>query len=132
MSDMIVWKKYQPRAAFLCLQSCYLHLWYQMVVLSLLDRDLAKSDKEEMAMKLFSLEREEKIQTGKPTFPSISRTVKVQGLWHKLVCAERGIQLVSEFIERCRDEDQRQALLQVVEEHRNKFQSYNKATLAKL
>ena len=75
MSDMIVWKKYQPRAAFLCLQSCYRHLLYltpQMVVLSLLERDLANIDKKEMAMKLFSLEREKKIQTGKPTFPSIS------------------------------------------------------------
>ena len=66
MSDMIVWKKYQP---------CYRHLLYltpQMVVLSLLERDLANIDKKEMAMKLFSLEREKKIQTGKPTFPSIS------------------------------------------------------------
>ena len=46
--------------------------------------------------------------------------------------AEREIKLLSDFIERCRDEDQRQALLHVVEEHRNKFPSYNKATLAKL
>ena len=79
MSEMIVWKKYQPRAAFLCLQSCYRHLWYltpQMVVLSLLDKDLANIDKEEMAMKLFSLERDEKIQTGKPTFPSIAWSVE--------------------------------------------------------
>ena len=184
MSEMIVWKKYQPRAAFLCLQSCYRHLWYltpQMVVLSLLDKDLANIDKEEMAMKLFSLERDEKIQTGKPTFPSIAWSVEGSApklssfitkkswlifdildlkdpqewmqtpasLWDKFSdyrkfrdfglnlsvvndIAERGIKLVSDFIERCRDEGQRQALLQVVEEHRNKFPSYNKATLAKL
>ena len=47
-----------------------------MVVLSLLDKDLANIDKEEIAMKLFSLERDEVIQTGKPTFPSISWSVE--------------------------------------------------------
>ena len=46
--------------------------------------------------------------------------------------AERGIHLVTDFIERCRDEEQRQALLHVVEDHRNKFSNFNKDTLAKL
>ena len=58
MSDMIVWKKYQSRAACLCLQSCYRHLWNltpQMVVSPHLNKYFTNIDKEEMVMKLFSL-----------------------------------------------------------------------------
>ena len=46
--------------------------------------------------------------------------------------AERGIHLATEFIDRCRDEGQRQALLQVVEDHRIQFPKYDKETLARI
>jgi len=46
--------------------------------------------------------------------------------------AERGIKLISDFIPMCHDEEQRQALLQCVEDHRNRFPNFNKTTLAKL
>ena len=46
--------------------------------------------------------------------------------------AERGIHLATDFIDRCRDEEQRQALLQVVEDHRSRFPDYKKDTLAQI
>ena len=46
--------------------------------------------------------------------------------------AERGIKLITDFIGHCHDESQRQALLQVVESHREQFPDYSKSTLAKL
>jgi len=46
--------------------------------------------------------------------------------------AERGIKLITDFIDHCHDENQRQALLQVVESHREQFPDYLKSTLAKL
>ena len=46
--------------------------------------------------------------------------------------AERGIHLATDFIDRCRDETQRQALLQVVEDHRSQFPNYKKDTIAKI
>ena len=53
----------------------YNHLWYltpQLIILALFDKDLESSIKEEMAKMLYSNDRV-KIQTGKPTFPIISR-----------------------------------------------------------
>ena len=46
--------------------------------------------------------------------------------------AKRGIKLITDFIGKCHDESQRQALLQVVECHREQFPYYLKSTLAKL
>lgn len=46
--------------------------------------------------------------------------------------AERGIKLITDFIHMSHDEDQRQALLQVVEDHRNTFKDFNKNALAQL
>ena len=46
--------------------------------------------------------------------------------------AERGIKLITDFIGHCHDESQRQALLQVVQSHREQFPDYSKSTLAKL
>jgi len=46
--------------------------------------------------------------------------------------AERGIKLILDFIHMSHDEDQRQALLQVVEDHRKTFKDFNKNTLAQL
>ena len=46
--------------------------------------------------------------------------------------AERGIKLVGDFINMTEDENLRQALLQVVEEHREGFPDYNKETLSKI
>ena len=43
--------------------------------------------------------------------------------------AERGIKLISDFANKCTDEQQRQSLLQVVEFHRNEFKDYTKKTL---
>ena len=64
----------KPRIAMDLLQSCSRHLWYlvpQTVVLALADPDLSSYQKEGMARKLYSLERNE-IETGKPTFPYIA------------------------------------------------------------
>ena len=63
----------KPRIAMDILQSCYRHLWYlvpQTVVLALADQGLGSSQKERMAVKLHSLERNT-IVGGKPTFPYI-------------------------------------------------------------
>ena len=46
--------------------------------------------------------------------------------------AERGIKLISDFVEKTHDEGQRQALLQVVEHHRKQFPDFKKSTLSKL
>ena len=46
--------------------------------------------------------------------------------------AERGMHLITEFAGKCANPEERQALLQVVEEHRNQFKDFNKTTLAKL
>jgi hypothetical protein len=46
--------------------------------------------------------------------------------------AERGIKLVSDVISKCKDEDQRQCLLQVIIWHMDNYQKYNKDTLAQL
>lgn len=46
--------------------------------------------------------------------------------------AERGIKLMSDYIDKCFDETQRQALLQVVECHRQRFPDFTKSTLTKL
>ena len=44
--------------------------------------------------------------------------------------AERGINLITEYINKSEDEDQRQALLQVVEYHRNLVPDLTKKNLA--
>ena len=44
--------------------------------------------------------------------------------------AERGIKLMSDFISMSKDEEQLQALLQVVEHHRKRFPNYKKESLA--
>ena len=46
--------------------------------------------------------------------------------------AERGVKLITDFIEKCEDEGQREALLQVVEDHRNTYPDYKKSTLSLL
>ena len=46
--------------------------------------------------------------------------------------AERGVYLISDFIGMCKDETQREALVQVVEHHRKLFPDYTKKTLSKL
>jgi len=46
--------------------------------------------------------------------------------------AERGIKLISDFIDKSQDEEQIQALLHVVEWHRAAFPDYTKSTLQKL
>ena len=43
--------------------------------------------------------------------------------------AERGVKLISDFIDKCADEEQRDALTQIVEEHRRMYPNYNKETL---
>ena len=68
-----------PRIAMDLLQRCSCHLWYlvpQTVVLALVDPDLSSCQKEGMARKLHSLERNE-IGTGKPTFPYIALQVVI-------------------------------------------------------
>lgn len=63
----------KPRIAFNLMQGCYRHLWYlapQTVVFALADPGLSASQKEEMAKKLHSLERQ-KIEGGRPVFPYI-------------------------------------------------------------
>ena len=74
MSDMVKYWMVQPKLAFQCLQSCYRHLWYltpQLVIFALCDKDTDIGEKEEMAKKLFSIPRPEKINLGKPTFPQV-------------------------------------------------------------
>ena len=46
--------------------------------------------------------------------------------------AERGIKMTSDFLHLCRDEEQLQALLQGVEEHRDLFPTYTKEVFARL
>ena len=43
--------------------------------------------------------------------------------------AERGVKLISDFIDKCADEEQRDALIQIVEEHRRMYPNYSKETL---
>ena len=45
--------------------------------------------------------------------------------------AERGVALISKFVDKVHNEEQRQALLQVVEFHRSLVKDYTKASLAK-
>ena len=46
--------------------------------------------------------------------------------------AERGIKLTTDFLHLCKDEDQLQALLQCVEQHRDLFPSYTKTVFASI
>ena len=46
--------------------------------------------------------------------------------------AERGVKLITDFIQRCEDEGQREALIQVVEEHRKIYPDFKKRTLSLL
>ena len=46
--------------------------------------------------------------------------------------AERGIKMTSDFLHLCRDEEQLQALLQGVEEHRDLFPTYTREVFARL
>ena len=171
----------KPSISFSIMQSCYRHLWYlvpQTVVFALVDPGLSDNQKEKMAKKLHSLERN-KIQKGKPEFPVIDFTgeeVKLPDmsafvssdswlvfdmldltgsqdwltippiLWKNFqefrklrefaenisVCndiAERGVSLITSFINKAESEEQRQALLQVVEHHRAMVTDTKKATL---
>ena len=71
MKNMLNYRLTRPTVSFTVLQSCYRHLWYlcpQTIVLALADKGLDNSQKEEMAKKLYSLERMV-IKTGKPRFP---------------------------------------------------------------
>ena len=64
MSGILQYRVVQPKLAFICLQSCYKHLWYltpRLVVFSLCDKDLEDAEREEVANTLFS----------KPVIPSI-------------------------------------------------------------
>ena len=184
MSDMVKYRMVQPKLAFQCLQSCYRHLWYltpQLVIFALCDKDTDIGEKEEMAKKLFSIPRPEKINLGKPTFPQVlfgadGTTPKLSTfvtekswllfdllelkdsqewlqtpptMWEmfsdyrKLMeylvnvsvvndLAERGMHLITEFASKCEDKEERQALLQVVEQHRKEFKDFDKKTLARL
>ena len=40
--------------------------------------------------------------------------------------AERGIKLISDYVDMCEDEDQRQCLVQVVEGHRDNYKKIDK------
>ena len=51
-------------------------------------------------------------------------------VWNDL--AKRGIKLTSDFLHLCRDEEQLQALLQCVEQHRVLYPSYTKKVFARL
>ena len=46
--------------------------------------------------------------------------------------AERGMHLITEFASKCRNKEEREALLQVVEEHRKLFPDFTKKTLSLL
>ena len=46
--------------------------------------------------------------------------------------AERGMHLITEFVSQCKNKEERQALLQVVEQHRQQFPDYSKKTLSSL
>ena len=46
--------------------------------------------------------------------------------------AERGMHLITEFVSQCKNKEERQALLQVVEQHRQQFKDYSKKTLSSL
>ena len=46
--------------------------------------------------------------------------------------AERGMHLITEFASKCENKEERQALLQVVEQHREQFPNFNKKTLASI
>lgn len=171
----------RPKIAMELLQSCTRHLWYlvpQTVVLALADPHLSSSQKEAMARKLYSLDRNV-IDTGKPVFPYIDLSsgdmpdmsdlvtssswvifdlLHLTGpqdwlsipsnLWQNFsefrkfsvfansltVCndvAERGVALISAFINKVQSEEQRQALLQVVELHRSLVTNTNKSSLKK-
>ena len=74
MSEILQYRLIQPTVAFKCLQSCYRHLWYltpRLVVFALGDMDADICEKEQMARKLFSIPRPEKIMPGKPKFPEM-------------------------------------------------------------
>ena len=152
-----------------------------MVIFVLGDKDTGISEKEEVAKKLFSIPRPEKIDPGKPIFPLVifgddgapprlSSFVTERSwllfdllgldgvqewlqtpptMWEMFaeyrklkdyvvnVCvvndlAERGMHLITKFAGKCKNTEERQALLQVVEQHKNQFKDFNKTTLAKL
>ena len=46
--------------------------------------------------------------------------------------AERGMHLITEFASKCENKEEREALLQVVEQHRKMFKDFSKGTLSKL
>ena len=46
--------------------------------------------------------------------------------------AERGMHLITEFASKCQNKEEREALLQVVEQHRKQFPDFSKKTLSKL
>ena len=74
MSNILEYRKVNPRMAYAVLTSTYRHLWYltpQLVVLALTDTGLEDRTREEMARALHSQERK-LIKTGKPTFPLLS------------------------------------------------------------
>ena len=171
----------KPSISFSIMQSCYRHLWYlvpQTVVFALADPELSNTQKENMAKKLHSLERNT-IPLGKPQFPVIDfsgEEIKLPDLsqflspeswlvfdklglagsqdwltvppqfWTNFqefrkfsefvknisVCndiAERGVSLITTFINKTESEEQRQAMLQVVEHHKALVTDTKKSTL---
>ena len=46
--------------------------------------------------------------------------------------AERGMHLITEFASKCQNKEEREALLQVVEQHRKQFPDFSKKTLSKV
>ena len=179
MSNILEYRKVNPRLAYAVLSSNYRHLWYLMprlITLALTDTGLEDTVREGMARALHCQERGQ-IKTGKPVFPVLSHgatmarrdmagvvgpeswlvfdLLKLSGdqdwllasasTWHlsrdysKLEVfaknltivndlAERGVHLATDFIMRVDSEEQRQALLQVIEDFRSKVKDTTKAS----
>ena len=182
MYEVLQYRLYQPKLAFICLQSCFKHLWYltpSLVVFSLCDTSLDDVQREEMAKTLFNIPRPVVFKKGKPKFPDISlheatpvsnlssfvseeswllfdllglqdcqewlqTPVKMWDLFSDYRkfkeyvinvsvvndLAERGMHLITEFASKCKNREEREAVLQVVEEHRKNFPDFSKKTLS--
>ena len=180
MTKVLHYRLTNSSVAFHVLQSVHRHLWYltpQLIPIALTDPGLEDSSKEMIAKALHS-SSQQKICSGKPTFPTLSHVAgemrknmqdlvtpdswlvfqllglegsqdwlqtpaslwKLFAEYRKLeefssnlpVCndiAERGIHLMTDFIKHCESEDQRQALFQCVEFHRELVPDCTKQSL---
>ena len=180
LDKVLNYRHTNPSVAYSVIQSVNRHLWYltsQLIPLALADPGLEDTSKELIAKALHAC-KQEKISSGKPTFPVLPKPAgemrnsmemlvtsdswlvfKLLGmegphdwlqtpahLWkffaefrrfkefatNLAVCndiAERGIHLMTDFIKHCESEDQRQALFQCVEYHRELVPNCNKENL---